>query len=51
MIQIYNPENTDYEKNGNMTLFPSSATVNAKIVEHGKLHWNILWTMKADGSI
>jgi phage minor structural protein len=31
MIQIYNPENTDFEKNGNMTLFPSSATVNAKI--------------------
>lgn len=30
MIQIYNPENTDFEKNGNMTLFPSSATVNAK---------------------
>lgn len=31
MIQIYNPENTDFEKNGNMTLFPTSATVNAKI--------------------
>lgn len=31
MIQIYNPENTDFEKNGNMTLFPSAATVNAKI--------------------
>lgn len=27
MIQIYNPENTDFEKNGDMTLFPSSAIV------------------------
>lgn len=27
MIQIYNPDNTDYEKNGDMTLFPSSAIV------------------------
>lgn len=27
MIQIYNPENTDYEKNGNMTLIPESAIV------------------------
>lgn len=27
MIQIYNPDNADYEKNGDMTLFPSSAIV------------------------
>lgn len=27
MIQIYNPENTDFEKNGDMTLFPTSAIV------------------------
>lgn len=29
MIQLYNPDNTDYEKNGNMTLFPEAATVHA----------------------
>nr|DAZ83542.1 MAG TPA: tail protein [Caudoviricetes sp.] len=29
MIDIYNPDNTDYEKNGNMTLAPTSATVHA----------------------
>lgn len=27
MIQIYNPDNTDYEKNGDMTLLPETATV------------------------
>ena len=27
MIQIYNPENTEYEQNGNMTLFPEEATI------------------------
>ena len=27
MIQIYSPDNTDYEHNGDMTLFPSSAIV------------------------
>lgn len=27
MIQIYNPDNTDYEKNGDMTLFPTSAKI------------------------
>lgn len=27
MIQIYNPDNTDYEKNGDMTIFPTSAVV------------------------
>lgn len=29
MIQIYNLENTNFEKNGDMTLFPQSATVDA----------------------
>ena len=29
MIQIYRPENTEYEKNGDMTLRPTTATVHA----------------------
>lgn len=29
MIQIYRPENTEYKKNGDMTLFPTTATVHA----------------------
>ena len=29
MIQIYRPENTGYEENGDMTLFPTTATVHA----------------------
>lgn len=29
MIQIYKPENTGYEENGDMTLFPTTATVHA----------------------
>lgn len=28
MIEIYSPENTNYEKNGNMPLIPSTATIN-----------------------
>lgn len=31
MIQIYNPGNTDYEKNGDMTLFPTKAEVGAEL--------------------
>lgn len=31
MIQVYKPENTDYEQNGDMTLFPTKATVHAKL--------------------
>lgn len=27
MIQIYNPDNTNFDQNGDMTLFPTSATV------------------------
>lgn len=27
MIQVYSPDNTDYEHNGNMTLFPEEATI------------------------
>lgn len=29
MIQIYNPDNTNFEKNGDMTIFPSSAITHA----------------------
>ena len=29
MIQIYNPDNTNYEKNGDMTLLPTEAAVHA----------------------
>ena len=29
MIQIYKPENAEYEKNGDMTLLPTTATVHA----------------------
>lgn len=29
MIQIYSPNNTDFDKNGDMTLFPSAASVHA----------------------
>lgn len=31
MIQIYSPENRDYTKNGNMTLFPTEATPKAEL--------------------
>lgn len=31
MIQIYRPENTEYERNGDMTLFPASATTSIKL--------------------
>ena len=33
MIQIYNPDNTDFDKNGDMTIFPSSAIVHAILNE------------------
>ena len=29
MIQIYNIENTNFDQNGDMSLFPSSASVHA----------------------
>lgn len=31
MIQIYKPENTEYERNGDMTLFPISAATSIKL--------------------
>lgn len=31
MIQIYSPDNRDYTKNGNMTLFPTEATPRAEL--------------------
>lgn len=31
MIQIYSPDNRDYTKNGNMTLFPTEATPKAEL--------------------
>ena len=31
MIQIYRPENTEYERNGDMTLFPTSAVTGIKL--------------------
>ena len=51
MIDIYNPDNTDYEKNGNMTITPTSATVHAvlnKAWEAKIIHRLIA---KGDGSV
>lgn len=31
MIQIYSPDNTDFEKNGDMVLMPSSCVINAEL--------------------
>ena len=31
MIQIYSPDNTDFEKNGDMVLMPSSCAINAEL--------------------
>ena len=31
MIQIYGPDNTDFDKNGDMVLMPSSCTINAEL--------------------
>ena len=43
MIQIYNPDNTDYEKNGDMTLFPTSAKIHMIL--------NGSWTAQIDHPI
>lgn len=43
MIQIYNPDNTDYEKNGDMTLFPTSAKIHMIL--------NGSWTAQMDHPI
>lgn len=31
MIQVYKPENTDYEHNGNITLFPTACNLDTEI--------------------
>lgn len=40
MIQIYSPDNTDFEKNGDMVLMPSSCTINAEL--------NGAWTIELE---
>lgn len=40
MIQIYGPDNTDFEKNGDMVLMPSSCTINAEL--------NGAWTIELE---
>lgn len=47
MIQIYNPDNTDFEKNGDMTLFPSSATVHT--ILNGSWFAELEHTIDAEG--
>nr|DAH61773.1 MAG TPA: tail protein [Caudoviricetes sp.] len=47
MIQIYNPGNTDYDKNGDMTLFPSKAVVHA--VLNGVWNAELEHPVDADG--
>lgn len=47
MIQIYNPDNTDFEKNGDMPLLPSSATVH--IVLNGAWEAELQHPIDADG--
>ena len=47
MIQIYTPSNTDYEKNGDQTLFPVSAPVHA--ILNGAWKAEITHPIDADG--
>ena len=47
MIQIYKPSNTDYEKNGDQTLFPVSASVHA--ILNGAWEAEITHPIDADG--
>lgn len=47
MIQIYTPSNTDYEKNGDQTLFPVSASVHA--ILNGAWEAEITHPIDADG--
>lgn len=47
MIQIYTPSNTDYEKNGDQTLFPVSASVHA--ILNGAWDAEITHPIDADG--
>lgn len=43
MIQIYSPDNTDFEKNGDMVLMPSSCVINAEL--------NGAWTIEIEHPI
>ena len=47
MIQIYRVGNTNYEKNGDMTLFPISAIINAKL--NGEWEAEIEHPIDSDG--
>lgn len=47
MIQIYTPSNTDYEKNGDQTLLPISASVHA--ILNGAWEAEITHTIDAEG--
>ena len=47
MIQIYKPENDEYEKNGDMTLLPTTATVHA--VLNGEWEATLEHTIDKDG--
>lgn len=47
MIQIYEQENTEYEKNGNMTLFPTEATVH--VVLNGEWEAELSHPIDAEG--
>lgn len=47
MIQVYNPENTDFEHNGDMTLFPTVATVHP--VLNGEWEVNLEHPIDEDG--
>lgn len=47
MIQIYTPSNTDYEKNGDQTLLPVSASVHA--ILNGAWEAEITHTIDAEG--
>ena len=40
MIQIYSPDNTDFEKNGDMVLMPSYCAINAEL--------NGAWTVELE---
>ena len=47
MIQIYKPENTEFDKNGDMTLFPTEATVHP--VLNGEWEVNITHPIDDEG--
>lgn len=47
MIEVYNRDNFDYEKNGNMTLFPESCTVTAEL--NGTWYMDIIHPLDEEG--